>query len=221
MNCAARGQFITFEGGEGTGKSTQIQRAAAYLRAQNIPVEVVREPGGTPEGEVLRDLWKNPPCATLWDPPTEAFLLFTARRILLCRVIWPCIQQGTWVLCDRFYDSTLVYQGMLGGADIEKLMQLKYLTMGDFEPDLTLLFDVPTSTALQRLAQRKDARHDGVVRYDTMAREQHEKVRQAYLRLAEIFSFRVRLVKARASADAVAQAVQAILATHKEALCAL
>jgi dTMP kinase len=213
-----RGQLITFEGGEGTGKSTQIQRAATYLRTQNISVEVVREPGGTPEGEALRNLWKNPPSAASWDPLTESFLLFTARRILLCHVIWPRLQQGTWVLCDRFYDSTLVYQGVLGEADIEKLMQLKCLAMGDFEPDLTILFDIPTQTALKRIAVRRDIQHDGVLRYDTMALELHEKIRQAYLRLADIFSFRVKIVKARASVDVVEQTVRALLEAHKETL---
>ncbi|MDR2417240.1 MAG: dTMP kinase [Holosporales bacterium] len=218
MTRATRGQFITFEGGEGTGKSTQIQRAAAYLRAKNVPVEVVREPGSTPEGEALRNLWNNPSTTASWEPLTEALLLFAARRTLLCRIIWPHLQQGTWVLCDRFYDSTLVYQGVLGGVDIEKLMQLKYLIMEDFEPDLTLLFDMPAQLALRRISKRQDIQHDGVIRYDTMALQLHEKIRQAYLQLADIFSFRARIVKARASADIVEQAVCTLLETHKETL---
>jgi dTMP kinase len=209
-----RGQFITFEGGEGTGKSTQIHRAAAYLQEQNVPVLVVREPGGTPEGEAIRNLWKSPPSGSSWEVLSEAFLIFAARRTLLFREIWPNLKKGIWVLCDRFYDSTLIYQGILGGADIEKLMQLKYLTMGSFEPDLTLLFDMPASASLKRLKKRTDIRQDGVVYYDTMALEQHEKIRAGYLKLANIFSFRMRIIKARRPESVVEHAVCTLLKEH-------
>ncbi|MDR1267419.1 MAG: dTMP kinase [Holosporales bacterium] len=209
-----RGRFITFEGGEGTGKSTQIRHAADYVRAQNIPVKLLREPGGTPEGEAIRNLWKNPPAGRSWESLAEAFLLFASRRMLWCREIQPSLEQGVWVLCDRFYDSTLVYQGVLGGADIKKLMEMKMLALEEQEPDLTLLFDMSPRTALKRITKRAPICQDFILRYDNMEMKKHEHIRAGYLRLAEIFAYRFRVVKAQSPEPLVKEAVCALLETQ-------
>jgi dTMP kinase len=159
----------------------------------------------------MRTLWKHSSSERAWEPLAEAFLLFAARRMLWCREIQPHLTQGTWVLCDRFYDSTLVYQGVLGGADIEKLMKMKTLALEENEPDITLLFDLSPNTAMKRIAQRNPNCQNIADYYDSMSIKKHEKIRQAYLRLAKIFTFRIRIIKARASEAVVQQSVRQVL----------
>jgi dTMP kinase len=131
--------------------------------------------------------------------------------MLWCREIQPHLAQGSWVLCDRFYDSTLVYQGVLGGADIEKLMKMKALALEENEPDTTLLFDLSPNTAMKRIAQRTSDCQNMKDYYDSMSIEKHKKIRQAYLRLAKIFAFRIHIIKARASEAIVQQSVCQVL----------
>ncbi len=160
-----RGRFITFEGGEGAGKSTQLTRLASWLESKGIALLTTREPGGTPQGEALRDLLVTGD-RDRWDPRCEALLNFAARRCHLTQRILPALDQGIWVLCDRFIDSTMAYQGHaqgLGTSAIEELASASLEDLPDWarRPDLTLLFDLPSIEGLARAQSRAFARAFG------------------------------------------------------------
>ena len=148
-----RGRFITFEGIDGAGKSTQIDVVAATLRERGLPLVITREPGGTALGESLRELILN----QAMTAETETLLLFAARAEHLARVIRPALAAGQWVLCDRFTDATYAYQA--GGRSVprERIAVLEHWVHADLRPDLTLLFDVPPEVAAQRLARARAA----------------------------------------------------------------
>jgi dTMP kinase len=145
----ARGYFITLEGGEGAGKSTQARRLAAALAAAGVPVLRTREPGGAPGAERIRDLLLSPGS---WDSLTEAMLHFAARREHVVRSIRPMLEAGAWVICDRFADSTLAYQGAGQGLAYETWARLCDLTLEGLQPDLTLILDLPVEAGLARAA---------------------------------------------------------------------
>lgn len=169
----SRGRFITFEGVDGAGKSTQIERAAARVRERGHTVVRTREPGGTELGERLRELLLTQPMHL----ETEALLMFAARREHLAQVIVPALEQGAWVLCDRFTDSTFAYQGGGRGLATAKIAALEAWTHPDLQPDLTMVFDLPLEAAARRLATTGQAP-------DRFEREQgdfFERVRAAYL----------------------------------------
>jgi dTMP kinase len=148
-----RGRFITFEGIDGAGKSTQIEVVAAALRQRGVPLVITREPGGTALGESLRELILS----QAMSPETETLLLFAARAEHLALVIRPALAAGQWVLCDRFTDATYAYQS--GGRSVprERIAALEHWVHADLQPDLTLLFDVPPEVAAQRLARARAA----------------------------------------------------------------
>jgi len=148
-----RGRFITFEGIDGAGKSTQVQVVADVLRARGIDVVLTREPGGTPLAEALRTLVLNEPM----DASTETLLLFAARSDHLERVLRPALAAGRWVLCDRFTDATYAYQAGGRGVPAERIATLEQWVHPDLQPDLTLLFDVPPEVAAQRLSKARAA----------------------------------------------------------------
>jgi dTMP kinase len=148
-----RGRFITFEGIDGAGKSTQIDAVAAALRSRGLPIVLTREPGGTALGEALRDLILSQPMAA----ETETLLLFAARAEHLARVIRPALAAGQWVLCDRFTDATYAYQAGGRGVAQERIAALERWVHADLQPDLTLLFDVPPDVAAGRLARTRAA----------------------------------------------------------------
>jgi dTMP kinase len=148
-----RGRFITFEGIDGAGKSTQIDAVAAALRSRGLPIVLTREPGGTALGEALRDLILSQPMAA----ETETLLLFAARAEHLARVIRPALAAGQWVLCDRFTDATYAYQAGGRGVAQERIAALEHWVHADLQPDLTLLFDVPPDVAAGRLARTRAA----------------------------------------------------------------
>ena len=148
-----RGRFITFEGIDGAGKSTQIDAVAAALRARGLPIVLTREPGGTALGEALRDLILSQPMTA----ETETLLLFAARAEHLARVIRPALAVGQWVLCDRFTDATYAYQAGGRGVAQERIAALERWVHADLQPDLTLLFDVPPDVAAGRLARTRAA----------------------------------------------------------------
>ncbi len=167
-----RAKFITFEGVDGAGKSTHLAWFADTLRERGMDVLVTREPGGTPLGEKLREILLNQPM----QARTEALLMFAARMEHIDLVIKPALQRGTWVVSDRFSDASFAYQGGGRGVPAEQLEQLEHWVQDGFQPDLTLLFDIPIEVARQRLANNAT-----LDRFEQEQGSFFEKVRQAYL----------------------------------------
>jgi dTMP kinase len=203
------GYFITFEGGEGTGKSTQIRLLAEYLETRHHTVVVTREPGGTPVAEAARAVILDP--ALDPDGLTELFLLEAARRDHVERVVRPALERGKVVLSDRYADSSTVYQGMVRGLGEELVIQLNRLATNDLEPDLTIVFDLDPEAGLHR-ARSRNAEGDGAEsRLDDEPNEFHQQVREGFLRLAELHPHRVRVIDAGGEPDDVfARLLQAL-----------
>jgi dTMP kinase len=186
------GRFITFEGGEGSGKSTQAQRLAEQLHTQGIGVVLTREPGGTPFAERVRTLLldpRTPPHSAL----SEALLFYAARADHLAGVIRPALAAGRWVVCDRFSDSTRVYQGVAGGVNTGLIGTLEHMIVEATEPDLTIVIDVPVRDGLARAMARKTSapRGAGIVASDEDAYETrdvafHERLREGFLSIAKL-----------------------------------
>jgi dTMP kinase len=174
-----RGKFITFEGGEGTGKSTQVKRLAEALRAENHSVVTTREPGGAPGAEDIRKLLVEG-APGRWDPLTEAILHFAARREHLARTVLPALARGDWVISDRFADSTMAYQAYGQGVPVEKIDALYRDVVGDMRPDLTIILDLPPEQGLHRASTRAA----GTTRYEQMDVAFHRKIRDAFLEIA-------------------------------------
>src|SRR6201991_1848114 len=148
-----RGRFITFEGGEGGGKSTHAKMLAQRLKAAGLDVVVTREPGGSPGAEIIRHVLLSGAAKPL-GPETEAILFAAARDDHVRNTILPALTRGRWVICDRFTDSTRVYQGELGGVDDKLLRALERVTVGDLKPDLTFVLDTPVEVSLERAEKR-------------------------------------------------------------------
>ncbi len=200
----AGAKFITFEGGEGAGKSTQVELLAVALTQAGISVRTTREPGGSPGAEEIRQLLVTG-LPERWDAMTEALLHFAARREHLRSVVVPELEAGHWVLSDRFADSTTAYQGYghgLGGDAIEALYGL---VVGNLAPDLTLILDLPVELGLERAL----ARRDGEDRYESLDRAFHERLRQGFREIAEREPERCALIDATGEVDAVQAAVRA------------
>lgn len=198
----ARGRFITLEGGEGVGKSTQIRRLAQSLGAQSITVVTTREPGGAPGAERIRDLLIEG-ATDRWDAVTEALLHFAARREHLVRTVWPALARGAWVISDRFADSTMAYQGYGAGLERAAIDALYAQVVGDFHPDLTLILDMPVEEGLARAA----ARSEGGTRYERMDVDFHRRLREGFLDIARREPARCVIIDAAQPIDAVAQAI--------------
>jgi dTMP kinase len=199
-----RGIFITFEGGEGAGKSTQIRRLAERLRAGGRDVVLTREPGGSPGAESIRELLLNGE-TDRWSPLTEALLMNAARRDHIERVIAPALARGTVVLCDRFADSTRAYQGAGGQVATAVIAQLEAAVVGDMRPDLTLIFDLPVAEGLRRALSR----NGGEERFEAKGAAFHERLRAAYLEIARTEPERCVVIDATATLDAVEAAILA------------
>jgi dTMP kinase len=203
-----RGRLITFEGGEGAGKSTQIERLATALCAAGITVVVSREPGGTAGAEAIRDLLvKGPP--ERWLPLSETLLLLAARLDHVERRIRPALAAGQWILCDRFVDSTRVYQGMAAAVGVELVNRLQAATIGDLAPDLTLILDVPVEVGLARRG-----RNASESRFEDKGVAFHQRVRDGFLQLAAEEPARCRVIDAAQGADAVAAALREAVAVR-------
>jgi dTMP kinase len=199
-----RGRFITFEGGEGTGKSTQVPLLARRLRGLGLEVHVTREPGGSPGAEIIRHVLLAG-AGKPFGPEAEAILFAAARDDHVTNVIRPALERGAWVLCDRFTDSTRVYQGILGGVDLAFLNALDRLTVGATRPDLTFVLDLPVQTGLTRATKRRgEATAD---RFEGEGLEFHEKLREAYRELAAAEPERCVLINARSGKDEVAEQI--------------
>ncbi|KAA0681352.1 dTMP kinase [Roseomonas genomospecies 6] len=174
-----RGRFITLEGGEGAGKTTQIRLLADALVACGKKVVLTREPGGSSGAEDIRNLLVSGETGR-WGPVTEALLHTAARRDHLERTVWPALKAGHWVVCDRFLDSTMAYQGYGLGLGRELIATLQGAALGDFRPDLTLILDLPVEDGLARAA----ARRGGEDRYERMDIAFHRRLRDGFLDIA-------------------------------------
>lgn len=200
--------FITFEGGEGSGKSTQIRRLAARLQEQGRDLLITREPGGTPEAEAVRALLVSGDVAR-WTPTSEALLNYAAREQHLEQVIRPALATGRTVLCDRFMDSTRAYQGYAGGCDLGFIDALEKAVVGPTRPGLTLVFDLDPAIGLARAKARGDAQAED--RYERKGLAFHQKLREGFLDILRREPKRCRLVDASQDIDAVAEDVWSII----------
>jgi dTMP kinase len=197
----SRGWFITFEGGEGTGKSTQIAMLAEYLRAAGWTVRVTREPGGTDVAEAARAVILDPNLQP--DGLSELFLLEAARRDLVEKVIRPAIDRGEVVLCDRYADSSVVYQGMVRGVGVETAVELNRIATDGLEPDLTLVLDLDHEAGVQRARTRNEEGDGSESRLDDEPADFHRQVREGFLRLADHHPDRFRVIPAEGKPDKV------------------
>jgi dTMP kinase len=186
-----KGKFITLEGGEGVGKTTNVPFIKNYLQGQNIPVIVTREPGGTPLAEKIRELLLNSNDEEVTSH-AEILLMFAARVQHLNHVIKPALAQGQWVLCDRFTDATYAYQGGGRGMSLETIGWLENFVQDGLRPDLTLLLDVPIETGMARAKNRAGQ----LDRFESEQFEFFNRVRQVYLNQAQQFPERIKIIKA-------------------------
>jgi dTMP kinase len=200
------GRFITFEGGEGSGKSTQIKTLAERINGAELRTIVTREPGGSPGAEIIRHLLLSG-MGKLLGPEAETLLFTAARDDHVHAVIKPALDQGIWVLCDRFFDSTRAYQGRLGKVEPGLLDAMQRVTIGDLKPDLTIILDVPVEIGIQRAAARRGA--GAPDRFEAEDVKFHEGLREAYRQIAAAEPQRCVLIDANAAPGVVAARVWA------------
>ncbi len=199
-----RGRFISFEGGEGSGKSTQIRKLAERLEAAKLRAIVTREPGGSPGAEVIRHLLLSG-MGKLLGAEAETLLFAAARDDHVHTVIQPALAQGTWVLCDRFSDSTRAYQGKVGQVMPGILNAMERVTIGDLKPDLTIILDVPVEVGLKRAAARRAG--GAPDRFESEDLKFHQDLRDAYREIASAEPARCVLIDASGDANTVATSV--------------
>jgi dTMP kinase len=198
------GRFITFEGGEGSGKSTQAASLARRLKASGIEVVLTREPGGSPGAEAIRHVLLSGAAKPL-GPHAEAILFAAARADHVRETIRPALDVGQWVISDRFADSTRVYQGALGHLDAQLISGLERVTVGETKPDLTLILDIKPKVGLARAARRRG--NAAADRFEAEALEFHERLRAAYRELAQQEPDRCLLVDVSGRAEHVAEII--------------
>lgn len=210
-----RGKFITFEGGEGAGKSTQAALLAKRLGEEGVEVVSTREPGGTPFAELIRDLVLNPE-SPAHSALAEALLFYAARADHLEHVIRPALARGQWVLCDRFSDSTRVYQSLAGGLDGDSFASLDAIVVGKDRPDLTLIMDIDAEIGLRRADRRREVIRDpsqsppagsGRDKFEARDLAFHERLRTGFRKIAAEEPHRCVLIDADAAAEAVSEQV--------------
>lgn len=203
MSNPHKGKFITLEGGEGSGKSTQVQKIVQFLTEQGIPVIATREPGGSEGAELIRELLVKGDTQR-WDAVTEVLLMNAARRDHLRNLIIPALDRGTWVVCDRFADSTIVYQGYGRGVELHFLETIYQLIAGALTPDLTLVFDIDPRLGLGR-AMGRGGHED---RFERMSLDFHDRIREGFRRIAQTDLNRYILVDASLERDVITHQVQ-------------
>ena len=206
----AGGKFITFEGGEGSGKSTQAQRLAAFIRTAGVEVVLTREPGGTPFAEQVRDLILSGTTAR-HGATAEALLFFAARADHVETLIRPALAAGKWVICDRFTDSTRVYQGVAGSVPADAIEALNRIAAGATQPDFTLILDIDAAVGLARATERREATGKSSAGADPFEQRDlgfHQRLRQGYLDVAKSDPARCRIIDATGAPEAVEQRVR-------------
>jgi dTMP kinase len=201
------GRFITFEGGEGTGKSTQVQKLVERLAKEGIEAVKTREPGGAPGAEAIRKLLVEGETAR-WDALTEALLHTAARRDHLEKTVRPALARGAWVISDRYVDSTIAYQGFGHGLPVEDIRRLHRLANGGFMPAMTFILDLPVEAGLARAARRGGAED----RYERMDKAFHERLRKGFLAQAEADPERCQVIDAFRDVEIVHETIWNILA---------
>ncbi len=202
-----RGKFITFEGSEGCGKSTQIKRFVAMLESKGLTVLQTREPGGTVIGEKIRDLLQFDPEAADLTDESELLLFAASRAQLVRRVIQPMLDAGTWVVADRFFDSTTVYQGVARGLKVDAVKQINAFAVGETTPDLTLLLDLDVAVGHARAVAASGGVQD---RMESLPLSFFEMVRQGYLDLAKEAPERIEVIDASATIDEVTDSIERV-----------
>lgn len=202
---AARGKFITLEGGEGAGKSTQARKLKAALEARGRSVVLTREPGGSPGAEQIRSLLVDGD-PDRWTALAETLLFLAARADHLHRLIEPSLAQGSWVISDRFSDSTFVYQGIARGLGVDRVRSLHETALGDVSPDLTAILDVPVEEGLRRARHRQQ---EAEARFEKFGLSFHENLRKAFVDLALREPARCVLIDSARDPDAVAASLWA------------
>lgn len=201
-----KGRFITLEGGEGAGKSTQTRLLKDALEAQGIDVILTREPGGSVGAEEIRTLLVNGDVSR-WDGMTEALLNFAARRDHLVKTVWPALENGAWVISDRFADSTLAYQGYGHGLELGKLYDLWQTSIDGFKPDLTFVLDLPVETGIKRAL----GRGAGEDRYEKMDVDFHHRLKAGFLEIAKKDATRCCVIDATRSIEEIQEDMQKAL----------
>jgi dTMP kinase len=202
-SASSRGVFITLEGGEGSGKSTQSRLLCSALAARGVAVVQTREPGGSPEAEAIRTLLIEG-ATDRWDPMSEALLLFAARRDHLRRTIEPALGAGSWVVCDRFGDSTVAYQGYAHGLGADTIAALAKIAIGQVKPDLTFILDLPVDVGLARAKEREAGRED---RFERMGDAFHQRLRQGFREIAAQEPERCKVIDATQPIAAIHAAI--------------
>lgn len=209
-----KGRFITFEGPEGSGKSTQAMLLLQKLLSRGIRAMYTREPGGTALGEELRRVLQHNRSGEAPCDRAELLLFEASRSHLVEKVIRPALAEGTWVICDRFIDSTTAYQGCGRGLPVDDIRFIHRFTVNGVMPDLTLLLDIPIATGFERITQRYLALGESADRFESEEREFHERVRNGYLALAAAEPDRFRIINAERDRDAVAADVWKVVANE-------
>ncbi len=198
-----RGKFITFEGPEGGGKTTQAKRLINQLESAGLEVVYTREPGGTPTGEAIRDILQHNTTGEDIAPASEVLLFAASRAQLVAHVIVPALERGAWVVCDRFADSTTAYQGYGRGFDIEQMIAINRFAVNGATPDLTFLLDVDLDEGFRRISVRHQEKAGPPDRIEQEARSFHERVHQGYLDMAARWPERFRIIDGAREEEAV------------------
>lgn len=206
-----KGKFITLEGPEGSGKSTQAKTLIRRLGERGIEAIYTREPGGTALGEAIRNILQHNQAGEAPCERAELLLFEASRNQLVEKVIRPHLEKGIWVICDRFIDSTTAYQGFGRGLPVQAVKAIHYFTIDGLVPDLTLLLDIEVATGFERIAQRYLALGESADRFEQEDRSFHEKVRAGYLKLAAEEPERIRIVNAAQEPEAVSSDVWKII----------
>lgn len=201
-----KGRFITLEGGEGAGKSTQAKLLCDKLEKQGVHTLLTREPGGTPRAEAIREILLSGKAKAL-GPMGEALLFYVARDSHLELSIRPALKRGVWVICDRFHDSTRAYQGAAGGVSISALDALEHIIVGDTQPDLTLILDLPPEEGLRRAKARAETAGEDADRFEEMSLRFHRNLREEFLDIADAAPKRCVFIDAQGPLEAVANKI--------------
>ena len=197
-----KAKMIVIDGVDGAGKGLQSKNLYAAMQKANLPVILTREPGGSAGAEEIRRLLvEGDP--NKWDAMTELLLVYAARRSHLCHTVWPALEQGTWVICDRFADSSRAFQGVAGGLGLDLVNTMHRLVVGDFNPDLTLILDVAPSVSLARAKARGG--HEN--RFEQKGADYHDQVRAAFLQCAKLHPLTHSVIDASLSPEQVTQAM--------------